>query len=74
MNSKICEEKCNVDAIQVLDPTMLLDKEEYIEFLEEYDIIKIRKADEKLVLIGCDSNVFYGALRSKLNWSGGPLA
>ena len=42
--------------------------------VEEYDIIKIRKADEKLVLIGCDSNVFYGALRSKLNWSGGPLA
>ena len=42
--------------------------------VEEYDIIKIRKADEKLVLIGCDSNDFYGALRSKLNWSGGPLA
>jgi NAD+ kinase len=42
--------------------------------VEEDDIIKIRKANKNLTLIGCDSNVFYGALRSKLNWSGGPIA
>ncbi len=38
------------------------------------DIIRIRKATEKALLVGCDSDVFYAALRSKLNWSGGPLA
>ena len=38
------------------------------------DIIRIRKAKEKALLVGCDSDVFYAALRSKLNWSGGPLA
>lgn len=38
------------------------------------DVIRIRKAKETALLIGCDSDVFYAALRSKLNWSGGPLA
>lgn len=40
----------------------------------ENDIIKIHKAEKNLTVIGCDSDVFYSALRSKLNWSGGPLA
>lgn len=38
------------------------------------DVIRIRKAKEKALLVGCDSDIFYSALRSKLNWSGGPLA
>lgn len=38
------------------------------------DIIRVRKATEKALLIGCDADVFYAALRSKLQWSGGPLA
>lgn len=41
---------------------------------QENDIIQICKAEEKALLVGCDSKIFYDALRSKLNWSGGPLA
>lgn len=36
------------------------------------DVIKIRQADERARLIGCTKEKFYDALRSKLNWSGGP--
>ena len=36
------------------------------------DIIKIRQDSEKAKLIGCTKEKFYEALRSKLNWSGGP--
>ena len=38
------------------------------------DCIKIRRLQEKVKLVGCTTNKFYGALRSKLNWSGGPHA
>ena len=36
------------------------------------DIIRIRQIDAKAKLIGCTKEKFYNALRSKLNWSGGP--
>ncbi len=36
------------------------------------DIIKIRQVEEKAKLVGCTREKFYAALRSKLNWSGGP--
>ncbi|MBR1536936.1 MAG: NAD(+)/NADH kinase [Treponema sp.] len=36
------------------------------------DIIKIKQTDSKAKLIGCTKEKFYNALRSKLNWSGGP--
>lgn len=42
--------------------------------LEEGDIIEVTKAASKVRLAGCDSKVFYTALKSKLNWSGGPHA
>ena len=42
--------------------------------LHESDCIKIRRLQEKVKLVGCTTNKFYGALRSKLNWSGGPHA
>ena len=42
--------------------------------LETGDIVKIQKTKEKILLAGCGSAVFYSALRSKLHWSGGPLA
>lgn len=42
--------------------------------LHEGDSIKIRRLQEKVKLVGCTTNKFYGALRSKLNWSGGPHA
>ena len=49
------------------------DRQVAIDVIEN-DIIKIHKAEKNLTVIGCDSDVFYSALRSKLNWSGGPLA
>lgn len=42
--------------------------------LQENDIINIMKDESKIVFIGCDDKVFYKALKSKLNWSGGPNA
>lgn len=36
------------------------------------DMIKIRRTNDKALLVGCTSEKFYHALRSKLNWSGGP--
>ena len=42
--------------------------------LHEGDCIKIRKTAEKVKLVGCTTEKFYDALRSKLNWSGGPHA
>jgi len=38
------------------------------------DIILVRKSDKKVKLIDCTQEKFYSALRSKLNWSGGPYA
>lgn len=38
------------------------------------DKLIIQKAKESAHLLGCDANVFYGALRTKLQWSGGPGA
>lgn len=40
--------------------------------LREGDFIKVRKLNEKVRLIACNAKKFYGALRSKFNWSGGP--
>lgn len=42
--------------------------------LEEGDCIKIRIAPTKARLVCSSQEKFYAALRSKLNWSGGPLA
>lgn len=38
------------------------------------DTVLIRKLDEKVKLVNCTAQNFYAALRSKLNWSGGPHA
>lgn len=45
-----------------------------VKKLMSNDTIIIEKNKEKALLIGCDSGVFYSALQSKLNWSGGPNA
>ncbi|MGI5173417.1 NAD(+)/NADH kinase [Treponema sp. OMZ 840] len=42
--------------------------------VEPNDSIFIKKAEHSVLLAGCDSSVFYTALRSKLHWSGGPRA
>jgi NAD+ kinase len=38
------------------------------------DVLVIKKAEVSAHLLGCDANVFYSALRTKLHWSGGPRA
>ena len=38
------------------------------------DVIKIKISQDKVRLVGCSNQKFYEALRSKLNWSGGPHA
>lgn len=38
------------------------------------DVIKIKQDEDKALLSGCTQEKFYNALRSKLNWSGGPVA
>ncbi len=42
--------------------------------LREGDAIFLEEASHRVRLIGCDTDVFYAALRSKLNWSGAPVA
>jgi NAD+ kinase len=42
--------------------------------LAEGDVVKIGKSEDSVMLVGCNSHLFYSALRSKLNWSGGPHA
>ena len=49
------------------------DGQEIIKLMSD-DIIIMEKNKEKALLVGCDSSVFYYALQSKLNWSGGPNA
>ena len=36
------------------------------------DVIRVCQHEKKAILIGCTKEKFYNALRSKLNWSGGP--
>ena len=36
------------------------------------DVIRVCQHEKKAKLIGCTKEKFYNALRSKLNWSGGP--
>jgi len=41
--------------------------------LQEGDSVFVEEAPDRIHLIGCDADVFYNALRSKLNWSGTPV-
>lgn len=41
--------------------------------LREADSVFIEQAPKAVRLIGCESDVFYAALKSKLNWSGAPV-
>lgn len=42
--------------------------------LHEGDVLKIRRISDRFILAGSSTESFYSALRSKLNWSGGPHA
>lgn len=45
-----------------------------VEPLLPGDMIKIRRARRKAIIVSSDRRVFYNVLRTKLNWSGGPDA
>ena len=40
--------------------------------LEPGDKVAIARAEKPVLLVGCAHEVFYGALKTKLNWSGAP--
>ncbi len=42
--------------------------------IEIGDIVVVKQSTSKCLLIGCNAEVFYSALRSKFHWSGGPFA
>ena len=42
--------------------------------LKTEDVVVVRRSDKEVQLAGCGKSEFYDALRSKLNWSGGPHA
>lgn len=53
------------------DIAVIVDGQKNI-MLSQGDSFFIKKSPCKAKLVGCTSNKFYTALRSKLNWSGGP--
>ncbi len=38
------------------------------------DFVIVKQSSSKTLLVGCNAQVFYSALRSKFHWSGGPFA
>ncbi len=54
------------------DSILTIDGQEVFP-LQEGDSIFVNEAPDRITLIGCDADVFYEALRSKLNWSGAPV-
>lgn len=54
------------------DSILTIDGQEVFA-LQVGDSVFVNEAPERIRLIGCDADVFYGALRSKLNWSGAPV-
>lgn len=53
--------------------SMIVDGQDGIP-LEAKDKIVIKKNNKKVQLVSCNEEKFYNALRSKLNWTGGPHA
>jgi len=55
------------------DVSLTVDGQEPVKLLFE-DKIKITQLKKKVKLVSCNRENFYNALRSKLNWTGGPYA
>lgn len=55
------------------DVFLRVDGQEPID-LQFGDEIRIKKLEKKVCLVSCTQEKFYNALRSKLNWTGGPHA
>ena len=69
-NGELC---ISVEQTRSIAKTVTVDGQEPF-FLENDDKIYIKRNDKKIKLIYCTEEKFYNALRSKLNWSGGPCA
>lgn len=63
----------DIDESRVTEMVMKSDGQKPVE-LKFQDKILIKKMSEKAILVECTQEKFYSALRSKLNWSGGPYA
>lgn len=61
----------NMQSARGNQPVLTIDGQVTVD-LQENDTVCIQKSPYDARLIGCDSTVFYAALRSKLHWSGGP--
>ena len=69
-NGVLCIE---VEPSRLKDTTITVDGQQPIA-LESGDKVVIKRNDKKIKLVYCTEEKFYNALRSKLNWSGGPCA
>lgn len=64
--------KITVLGMRHKDSILTIDGQEVFP-LQEGDSVFVDEAADRVRLIGCDADVFYCALRSKLNWSGAPV-
>jgi len=64
--------KITVLGMRHKDAILSIDGQEVFP-LQEGDSVYVDEAPDRIRLIGCDADVFYNALRSKLNWSGTPV-
>ncbi len=62
-----------IEKSRTKDIAIVVDGQSPLE-LQFGDHVKISMMDEKVKLVFCSTKKFYSALRSKLNWSGGPHA
>ena len=65
---KIC-----VQPFRTKEICLIVDGQEPVN-LQANDYIKINRLSKKIQLINCTEEKFFDALRSKLNWTGGPHA
>lgn len=68
-----CELEILVEKGRTKDVCITVDGQEPFD-LVYFDKIVIKQYDKKVKLICCTKEKFYNALRSKLNWTGGPHA
>ncbi len=62
-----------VEPSRTKDVSLTVDGQEPFS-LENRDFVEVTKLEDKVKLVCCTTETFYNALRSKLNWSGGPHA
>lgn len=62
----------NVLEMRHKDSILTIDGKELFPLMEG-DSVLVNEAPDRIKLIGCDADIFYSKLRSKLNWSGAPV-